>query len=989
MQQLRQEGFDVLPGRDGRLVELILTARDALELRDRGLDLQLRGGDTAPQAEAPTTLQAEGPEGVFRPYSGPGGIEEELRQLAADRPDIVKLVTIGQSVQGQDILAVKLTRGANVLADGSKPASLYMSAQHAREWITPEMTRRLLHHMVDGYGGDAGITRLLNRNELWFVVVANPDGYDYTFTEGNRLWRKNLADNDGDGEITGIDGVDLNRNFAYKWGYDNEGSSPNPSGQTYRGAAPNSEPETQALDGLFGSVDFSFVVNYHSAAELLLYGVGWQVATPAPDDAVYETLAGNDQQSAVPGYDPDISAELYTTNGDTDSHAHEVHGILGFTPEMTTCQVASDLDPDDEWEADDCESVFSFPDDEALIQAEFEKNIPFALDIARATRNPAAADSYQGRETPDYQVDTFTVSHGSTQTVQVNAKRDLGRVVMEYRINGGRRRLALASEWQGGERYGESNDVYYHYLRGQVRGAEPGDEVSVTFRNLRGSRSDTFSYTVAQATGNEVLILANEDYNGFDPGLEGPETGTAPAYVETYGASLDANGIGYDVWDIDAQGAPDPLGVLSHYDAVVWETGDNIIEQDESDTDVLGLDDLGVAEVQHYTTLAVRDYLNEGGKLFHSGESAGYFGSNGALFYGNDDDPSLPCDPPPGASILDACLLYSDDFYQYYLGGYARVPFGAPETVTGLAAPLAGETLTVSGGDGADNQDAAGAFVVTSDVLPPDEFPQFSSVQSSEYVDLGPDPTQPLTGEYYVGALHADNSYMRLGRTVDLTGATTTAELQFALSYSTEAGYDHAIVEAHTVGEENWTTLADEEGRATSTLPSECSEGFLLSLHPFLRNYLTLADGACSATGATGGWNSFTGSSGYAPATFDLSAYAGEQVEVVISYVTDPATGGTGVFVDDTVLTVDGVVTEENGFEDTLEPWSVLGSPAGSPAENGSDWERSTSLVEPLDLASSVTTDDTVYFGFGFEALSTQAQRDEVMGDVMAYLLDE
>ena len=53
------------------------------------------------------------------------------------------------------------------------------------------------------------------------MPVANPDGYDYTSTEGNRLWRKNLRDNDSDGDH-GVDGVDPNRNFPYRWGYDNE-----------------------------------------------------------------------------------------------------------------------------------------------------------------------------------------------------------------------------------------------------------------------------------------------------------------------------------------------------------------------------------------------------------------------------------------------------------------------------------------------------------------------------------------------------------------------------------------------------------------------------------------------------------------------------------------------------------------------------------------------------------------------------------------------
>ena len=165
----------------------------------------------------------------------------------------------------------------------------------------------------------------------------NPDGYDFTFTEGNRLWRKNLRDNNGDGQITLGDGVDLNRNFSTKWGYDNEGSSIDPASDTYRGTGPNSEPETQALDNLFKRERFEFFVNYHSAAELLLYGIGWQVSTPSPDDVIYQAMVGTDENPAIPGYDPDISAELYTTNGDTDTHATVRYGTLGFTPEMSTC----------------------------------------------------------------------------------------------------------------------------------------------------------------------------------------------------------------------------------------------------------------------------------------------------------------------------------------------------------------------------------------------------------------------------------------------------------------------------------------------------------------------------------------------------------------------------------------------------------------------------------------------------------------------------
>src|SRR3712207_8240045 len=50
-------------------------------------------------------------------------------------------------------------------------------------------------------------------------------------------------DNDGDGVTTTADGVDPNRNYPDHWGYDNEGSSPDPSNNTYRGPGPASEAE--------------------------------------------------------------------------------------------------------------------------------------------------------------------------------------------------------------------------------------------------------------------------------------------------------------------------------------------------------------------------------------------------------------------------------------------------------------------------------------------------------------------------------------------------------------------------------------------------------------------------------------------------------------------------------------------------------------------------------------------------------------------------
>ena len=82
-------------------------------------------------------------------------------------------------------------------------------------------------------------------------------------------------------------------------------------------------------------VGFEFQMNYHSAAELLLYPIGWQVRRPTPP-TTRSTASGTDEDSAIKGQgdgapdaiDPDVSAELYITNGETTDHAHAKYGTL-------------------------------------------------------------------------------------------------------------------------------------------------------------------------------------------------------------------------------------------------------------------------------------------------------------------------------------------------------------------------------------------------------------------------------------------------------------------------------------------------------------------------------------------------------------------------------------------------------------------------------------------------------------------------------------
>ncbi|MGI5453861.1 M14 family zinc carboxypeptidase [Streptomyces sp. CA-249302] len=923
-----QDGHELgeqVPAKGTATVEVYLTDQQAKSLEKKGVDLTEHTLSAKAEARVEDAAQ-----GVYRPYSGSGGLKEEIVRTGQENPGLTKVVSIGKTINGQDILAVKLTKGAKKTKDGSKPSVLYMSNQHAREWITPEMTRRLMHYYLDNYKTDKRVKKIVDSTELWFVISANPDGYDYTFQNSDtRLWRKNLRDVNGDGVISTGDGVDLNRNFAYKWGYDDEGSSPNPTSQTYRGASPGSEPETKDLDAFEKRIGFSYGINYHSAAELLLYGVGWQVATPTPDDVLYKALAGTPDNSAIPGYRPQVSSELYTTNGEADGHAANVNGMSMFTPEMSTCQTASNIDPNDQWNAADCQSVFNFPDDEKLIQDEFLKNIPFALSVAETAAHPDTPSSSLGLTAADFTPAKFATSYsrGADQEVSVVVRKSVRDKELKYRVNGGRTQEGALKSWKGGETYGGEDNLHFDEYRAKVRDGDPGDKVEVWFTGETKSgkkvASEHFTYTVAQRAKADTLVVAEE--------------GAAATQAQTYVDALKANGHKAIVWDVATQGAPDALGVLDHFGTVVHYTGASVP---------------GVA-----TQLQLRAFLNEGGKLIEAGEQAG----------GNVD---------LGGGTL------SDDFSQYYLGAYSRTSTPGATGFTG-SGKLDGAGAALGAAPG-NPLDKAGTYGVTSEELPVDKYPQFASAGAGQFAGTV-NPYGPYAGSYMAAAVHTDDAYKRLTRTIDLTGVTAADQptLRSQLLWDTEPGYDNAIVEAHTVGADDWTTLPDKNGATSTAVPAECGAGFYVGEHPWLKHYLTLTGNSCTASGTSGQWNAFTGaSSGWQQVNFDLSAYAGKQIEVSISYVTDPGTGGHGVLADDASLVIGGTATQTEGFETSLGAWSVPGPPAGSPAVLR-DWARTGTLFQTY---GAVTTDRTVLLGFGLEHVTAAADRNTLVKKALAAL---
>ncbi|MFI9814534.1 M14 family metallopeptidase [Saccharothrix variisporea] len=983
---LARQGLDVVSSRvvgDRVQVELVLADSERDRLAERGVPVQVKKSKDGKTARQLAAEQAAGGYAVWRSFDQPGGIRDELYSLARANRNLVKLSVLGRTAQGREIIALKVTQGAPGLKDGARPAVLYSSAQHAREWISVEVNRRLLRYYLDRFkADDPQVKDLLKTTELWFVLVANPDGYQYTF-DTERLWRKNLRDNDGNGVVNVGDGVDPNRNFDEHFDYDNEGSSTSQASETYRGPSAVSEPETKAMQGLIDRVKPKFQSNMHSYGPLILYPQGWQTGSPEADNPIYAALAGTDATPAIPGFDPGISSdELYVTNGETTDYAERAAGTVAFTPEL----------------GEGCEGCgFLFPDDEALVEAEFQNALPFSLSLARSATDPANPKSAVGATTQPFYLDqadvdpengplsmldfTFAVSYGDPQEVRVLAKRSLGAVTAKWQVNGGAVRSAATSEWTGGERYGVGTATYYHVVSGQVTGTDPGDTVKVWFEG-GGATSPSFEYRAVSESGARVLVLAAEDYTGASPTKTGV---TSPQYLSYYGDALSSLGVDFDVYDVDANGrtAPDPLGVLAHYDAVIWYTGDDVVTRDPGRP-------AGTASSLAQTELfAVRDYLNEGGKVLYTGNAAGqqYSPALGLQLY--DPFENASCADP---AVAPRCRPLSgsgdglNDVLEYWFGAGLvsagsglDAETGEPAPLVGTAAPLEGLAWTLNGADSAQNQNRTASFLTTSALLPADRYPQFASTPVAAWQRTG-GPFAPHTGDYYAYSHIGDVSYKRLTRTISVPAGG--AQLSFWTSFDTEPAWDHVFVEARPVGTETWTTLPDLNGHTTTEPGDSCPEGWRV-LHPQLDHYQTLnADGTCSPTGSTGTWNASSGNSGgWQQWTVDLAAYAGGQVEVSIAYVSDWSVQGLGVFVDDiAVSTGEG----STSFETGLDGWAFTGPPAGS-AANPNTFERITAAGFPEGAV--VATEDTLYFGFGFEGISDAATRSAVLDRVLDHLL--
>ncbi|MGB4439129.1 MAG: M14 family zinc carboxypeptidase [Sedimentibacter sp.] len=209
-------------------------------------------------------------------------IYKDIDTLCEKYSSVLSKLVIGKSVEGRDIVALKVSGKKDDIFRGIqnskvKPSVLFVGGIHARE----DFSVMLCMKMIDYYCcccyneeksfDDFNVMKIIDNVDMYFVPVVNPDGLNivhnglessssyeqlktmYIWGEDHSYWKANA------------NGVDLNKNFD-DGNWEVRTCVPGtevPCSDRFKGYAPNSEPETQALVNFCNENNFSLMVTYH------------------------------------------------------------------------------------------------------------------------------------------------------------------------------------------------------------------------------------------------------------------------------------------------------------------------------------------------------------------------------------------------------------------------------------------------------------------------------------------------------------------------------------------------------------------------------------------------------------------------------------------------------------------------------------------------------------------------------------------------------
>ena len=223
--------------------------------------------------------------------------------LAQAYPQVCRLDTLGFSVQHRAILMMVVTD--NPQTEEAEPEFRVLGPHHGDEKIATEITLSFLQYVLASYDTSTAIHNMVDSTELWVVPIVNADGFVVN-------WRENA------------NGIDLNRDYGYRWS--GMGASPSPF----------SQPETRLVRQHSINNNICMEFGYHSAAAYVNFLWDNHPADP-PDSglvmALAEQYAESTYGSRTTRLEPINGYDWYEVDGSCEDAGFGLFGNLTYTIE--------------------------------------------------------------------------------------------------------------------------------------------------------------------------------------------------------------------------------------------------------------------------------------------------------------------------------------------------------------------------------------------------------------------------------------------------------------------------------------------------------------------------------------------------------------------------------------------------------------------------------------------------------------------------------
>jgi hypothetical protein len=300
----------------------ILSREDIHRLNELGMDIMSVRGGVAEIAAIPSEVDVLWANG-FRPtivlprmidavaslaredrgeYHSYTELTADMAAWAAAYPSITELISIGNSFQGRELWALKISDNPGV--QEFEPEIQWIGAHHGNETISVEVCYYMAEYLLENYGTDPQVTWLVDEREIWIIPMLNPDGH----TAGSRY---------------NAQGTDLNRNYLCPCGCN--------SGTAF------SAPESRALRDWNVRMNPVTSLTFHSGAVYVNYL--WDYTyNPTPDEPMIITISNG--YGSYSGYPVINGADWYIIHGGCQDWCYETRGEID-----TTIEVSGSYDP--------------------------------------------------------------------------------------------------------------------------------------------------------------------------------------------------------------------------------------------------------------------------------------------------------------------------------------------------------------------------------------------------------------------------------------------------------------------------------------------------------------------------------------------------------------------------------------------------------------------------------------------------------------------